>query len=101
MEPGMITSNEPGLYRPGRWGIRIENLVCNQSAGTSEFGEFLEFETLTLCPIDMRCIQVDQLRDDEIAWLNGYHQEVRRRLAPRVTGEGLTWLLRCTQPLVR
>lgn len=98
MQPGMITSNEPGLYRPGRWGIRIENLVCNLSAGTSEFGEFLEFETLTLCPIDTTCIQVDQLRADELAWLNTYHQEVRRRLAPRVTGDGLAWLLRCTQP---
>jgi Xaa-Pro aminopeptidase len=101
MQPGMITSNEPGLYRPGRWGIRIENLVCNQSAGESEFGEFLQFETLTLCPIDTTCIQVDQLRVDELAWLNTYHQEVRRRLAPRVGGDGLAWLLRCTQPLVR
>jgi Xaa-Pro aminopeptidase len=98
MQPGMITSNEPGLYRPGRWGIRIENLVCNKSAGTSEFGEFLEFETLTLCPIDTTCIQVDQLRTDELAWLNSYHQEVRRRLAPRMTGDGLAWLLRRTQP---
>ena len=101
MQPGMITSNEPGLYRPGRWGIRIENLVCNQSAGESEFGEFLEFETLTLCPIDMTCIQVSQLRDDEIAWLNGYHQEVRKRLAPRLEGDGLAWLLRRTEPLGR
>lgn len=101
MQPGMITSNEPGLYRPGRWGIRIENLVCNQSAGESEFGEFLEFETLTLCPIDMTCIQVGQLRDDEIAWLNAYHQEVCRRLAPRLGGDGLAWLLRRTQPLTR
>jgi len=101
MQPGMITSNEPGLYRPGRWGIRIENLVCNQSAGESEFGEFLEFETLTLCPIDMTCIQVGQLRDDEIAWLNAYHQEVRARLEPRLTGDGLAWLLRRTQPLTR
>ena len=101
MQPGMITSNEPGLYRPGRWGIRIENLVCNQSAGESEFGEFLEFETLTLCPIDMTCIQVGQLRDDEIAWLNDYHQEVCRRLAPRLGGDGLVWLLRRTQPLTR
>jgi len=101
MQPGMITSNEPGLYRPGRWGIRIENLVCNQSAGESEFGEFLEFETLTLCPIDMTCIQVSQLRDDEIAWLNAYHQEVCRRLAPRLGGEGLAWLLQRTRPLTR
>ena len=70
MQPGMITSNEPGLYRPGRWGIRIENLVCNQVAGTSEFGEFLQFETLTLCPIDTRCIDAAQMRPDELAWLD-------------------------------
>src|SRR3546814_9328396 len=60
----MITSNEPGLYRPGRWGIRIENLVANVPADTTEFGEFLKFETLTLCPIDTRCIDVS-LRSDE------------------------------------
>ena len=58
MEPGMVTSIEPGLYRPGRWGIRIENLVLNvASSAADEFGEFLEFETLTLCPIDTRCIE--------------------------------------------
>ena len=59
MEPGMITSIEPGVYRPGQWGVRIENLVLNVPAATPEgdtFGEFLEFETLTLCPIDTRCI---------------------------------------------
>lgn len=99
MQPGMITSNEPGLYRPGRWGIRIENLVCNQSAGMSEFGEFLQFETLTLCPIDTRCIQPAQLRQDEIEWLNTYHAEVRRRLQPRVSGAALKWLLQRTEKL--
>ncbi len=99
MQPGMITSNEPGLYRPGRWGIRIENLVCNVSAGTSEFGEFLEFETLTLCPIDTRCIQRAQLRQDEVDWLNAYHAQVRRRLAPKVSGPALAWLLHRTEPM--
>jgi Xaa-Pro aminopeptidase len=99
MQPGMITSNEPGLYRPGRWGIRIENLVCNQVAGTSEFGEFLQFETLTLCPIDARCIDVAQMRPDELAWLDAYHAEVRSRLAPNVSGAALEWLLQRTKPL--
>lgn len=99
MQPGMITSNEPGLYRPGRWGIRIENLVCNVPAGQSEFGEFLEFETLTLCPIDTRCIQTTQLRQDEVDWLNAYHAEVRRRLEPKVSGPALAWLLHRTEPL--
>ena len=100
MQPGMITSNEPGLYRPGRWGIRIENLVCNVPAGQSEFGEFLEFETLTLCPIDTRCIQRAQLRQDEVDWLNAYHAEVRRRLEPKVAGPALAWLLHRTEPLL-
>ena len=100
MQPGMVTSIEPGLYRPGRWGIRIENLVLNvASAAGDEFGEFLEFETLTLCPIDTRCIDFSLLRDDERAWLNAYHAEVRRRLAPRVTGAARDWLEARTQPI--
>ena len=92
MEPGMITSIEPGIYRPGRWGIRIENLVLNTVAGSGEFGEFLEFETLTLCPIDTRCIDTALMRADEIAWLNNYHALVRERLAPHVSGAAADWL---------
>lgn len=92
MEPGMITSNEPGIYRPGQWGVRIENLVLNVAAEQNEFGEFLKFETLTLCPIDTRCIARDMLRADELAWLNDYHAMVRARLAPLVQGEALRWL---------
>ena len=100
MEPGMITSIEPGVYRPGRWGVRIENLVLNVPAATSEeFGEFLEFETLTLCPIDTRCILRSLMRNDEIDWLNGYHATVRERLAPRVSGEALAWLIERTQAI--
>ncbi len=96
MKEGMITSNEPGLYRTGQWGIRIENLVLNQPAFKSEFGDFLRFETLTLCPIDSRCIELELLRDDEREWLNNYHQEVRERLSPRVEGEARDWLLKRT-----
>jgi Xaa-Pro aminopeptidase len=92
MEPGMITSIEPGIYRPGRWGIRIENLVLNDVAETTEFGEFLRFETLTLCPIDTRCLDLALLRADEIAWLNGYHATVRARLSPHVAGAAREWL---------
>jgi Xaa-Pro aminopeptidase len=101
MEPGMITSIEPGVYRPGRWGVRIENLVMNVTAEqvADEFGEFLEFETLTLCPIDTRCIDRALLRDDEVRWLNDYHAVVRARLAPRLAGEALAWLQRRTEPL--
>jgi Xaa-Pro aminopeptidase len=106
MEPGMITSDEPGVYRPGQWGVRIENLLLNVPATTAEngsFGEMLEFETLTLCPIDARCIDTSLLRPDEIAWLNQYHATVRARLAPRLDAESdraaLAWLHQRTQAL--
>ncbi len=106
MEPGMITSDEPGIYRPGQWGVRIENLVLAIPArfegavdGKGEFGEFLEFETLTLCPIDTRCIDLALLRDDERRWLNAYHDTVRTRLSPLVTGATLAWLQERTCPI--
>jgi Xaa-Pro aminopeptidase len=102
MEPGMITSIEPGVYRAGQWGVRIENLVLNVPAATPEgstFAEFLEFETLTLCPIDTRCIDRSLLRADEVDWLNTYHATVRERLAPRVSGDALAWLNARTQAI--
>ena len=99
MEPGMITSIEPGLYRTGQWGIRIENLVLNRAAGEAGFGEFLRFETLTLCPIDTRCLERALLRDDEAAWLNDYHATVRARLAPRLSGPALAWLVLRTEAI--
>lgn len=97
MEPGMITSIEPGIYRPGRWGIRIENLVLNQVVDTTEFGEYLGFETLTLCPIDTRPLVRALLREDEIAWLNAYHAMVRTRLEPHVDGAARDWLIKRTE----
>ncbi len=99
LEPGMITSNEPGLYRPGRWGVRIENLVLTVPAARSELGEFLGFETLTLCPIDVRCIDPALLDARERAWLDAYHAEVRARVGPLVEGAAREWLLRATEPL--
>jgi Xaa-Pro aminopeptidase len=95
MEPGMITSIEPGIYKPERWGIRIENLVLNVPAGDGkpgEFGEFLRFETLTLCPIDTRCLDLSLLQPHEVTWLNGYHAQVRERLLPHVTDSAREWL---------
>jgi Xaa-Pro aminopeptidase len=103
MWPGMITSIEPGLYRPGKWGVRIENLVLNVPAqglqGAGEFGDFLEFETLTLCPIDTRCIDLSLLRADERDWLNAYHQQVRSRLYRHVQGAARAWLEARTAPI--
>lgn len=97
MQVGMITSNEPGLYRPGRWGIRIENLILAVPVQTTEFGDFLGFETLTLCPIDTRCIETTLLSPVERQWLNAYHTQVRERLQPLVQGRALEWLLDRTQ----
>ena len=101
MQPGMITSIEPGVYRPGQWGVRIENLVVNRPDEASDFGDFLRFETLTLCPIDTRALDMSLLDAAEIAWLDAYHDEVRRRLLPRVEGPARDWLEQRTAPLAR
>ncbi|WP_084785102.1 aminopeptidase P family protein [Pseudomonas putida] len=99
MQVGMISSIEPGTYRPGQWGVRIENLVVNREAGKSAFGDFLNFETLTLCPIDTRCLVPELLAREEVDWLNGYHATVRERLAPLLKGDALAWLEARTVPL--
>ncbi|MET3218182.1 MULTISPECIES: aminopeptidase P family protein [unclassified Burkholderia] len=99
MEEGMITSIEPGVYRPGQWGIRIENLVVNRAAGKTEFGDFLAFETLTLCPIDTRCVLIEMLHDEERAWLNTYHAMVRERVGRHLSGDAKAWLDARTQPI--
>lgn len=98
MQAGMISSIEPGTYRPGQWGVRIENLVVNREAGRSAFGDFLQFETLTLCPIDTRCLLPGLLAKEEVEWLNGYHASVRERL-PLLQGDALAWLELRTAPL--
>jgi Xaa-Pro aminopeptidase len=99
MREGMITSNEPGIYRPGKWGVRIENLLLNVAEPKTEFGQFMRFETLTLCPIDTRCIDRTLMREDEIAWLNAYHAEVRERVSPLVSGAAHDWLEARTRAL--
>ena len=101
MREGMITSNEPGLYHQGKYGIRIENLVVNKIKHFEDttYGQFLEFETLTLCPINLTCIVLDLLSHDEKAWLNQYHQTVRERLAPHLEGDVLNWLNKNTQAI--
>lgn len=99
MQVGMISSIEPGTYRPGAWGVRIENLVVNREVGKNAFGDFLAFETLTLCPIDTRCLLPELLGQEEIQWLNAYHATVRERLAPLLQGEALAWLEARTAPI--
>ncbi|TVQ35617.1 MAG: aminopeptidase P family protein [Spirochaetaceae bacterium] len=97
--PGMLTSNEPGLYRPGRYGIRIENLVLTQPAEQNEFGRFLRFETVTLCHIDRRLIEAELLTAAERDWLNAYHQRVFRTLGPQLEQPVKRWLADRTAPL--
>ena len=102
MREGMITSNEPGLYHEGHYGIRIENLVVNQVKETEQqqYGQFLNFETLTLCPIHQASIERDMLTFAEKQWLNEYHEMVRTRLAPHLHGEALDWLIAQTAVIV-
>lgn len=99
LREGMIISNEPGLYHEGQYGIRIENLVANRlKENTSTiYGDFLEFETLTLCPINIDCIDLNLLTTEEKAWLNQYHNTVREKLSPSLTGEVLDWLIHNTR----
>ncbi|MBO1516818.1 aminopeptidase P family protein [Psychrobacter halodurans] len=102
MKAGMISSNEPGLYREGKWGIRIENLVVNTPVANpteSEFGEFLHFETVTYCPIDTRLLDKSLLNQVEIEWLNDYHRQVYAELKDRVAGAALDWLTERTQSI--
>ena len=102
MKAGMISSNEPGLYREGKWGIRIENLVVNTPVANpteSEFGEFLHFETVTYCPIDTRLLDKSLLDQVEVDWLNDYHRQVYAELKDRVAGAALDWLTECTQAI--
>jgi Xaa-Pro aminopeptidase len=99
LQPGMVLSNEPGLYRTDAYGIRIENLILVREDSQTEFGTFYSFETLTLCPIDSALIDTSMLSVREHAWLNKYHQMVYDRLAPHLTTEEATWLKNKTEEI--
>ncbi|MFT3738022.1 MAG: aminopeptidase P family protein [Breznakibacter sp.] len=101
IDAGMITSNEPGLYRTNQYGIRIENLLLVENHCKTEFGAFLKFSTITLCPIDTRPIEAALLTDDELEWLNTYHQTVYKKLEPLLTGQLKTFLANKCRPLER
>jgi len=92
LQPGMMISNEPGMYRTNEYGIRIENLVQVVPAQKTEFGQFLKFETLTLFPIDQDLINFDLLNESEIEWLNSYHQRVYSALSPQLNEYEREWL---------
>lgn len=100
LEPGMITSNEPGLYLTDRYGIRCENLIVTEPACTTEFGDFLKFRTATLFPFDLRLFDVTLMTPQEIDWLNDYHAHVRARLLPYLNQAEAAWLTAKTAPLV-
>jgi Xaa-Pro aminopeptidase len=92
LEPGMIQSNEPALYRTGKYGIRIENLIACKQEEETEYGKFYAFETLTLCPIDTKPIDIDLLTKDERHWLNSYHATVYDKLATLLSEDVREWL---------
>lgn len=99
IKPGMVFSNEPGLYRTGEYGIRTENMMACVEKETTEFGRFLAFETLTLCPIDKTLIISELLSEKEREWLNNYHEKVREELQDLLDDEQLEFLLKYTAPL--
>lgn len=99
LEPGMITSNEPGLYLEGRYGIRCENLIVTEKYETTEFGEFLHFHPMTLFPFDRSLFELEIMTPEEIKWVDDYHRLVRERLTPLLTPEEAAWLAAKTEPL--
>ena len=101
LEPGMIVTDEPGIYKGGRHGIRTENTLLIVPAQETEFGKFYRFEPLTLCPIDKEAIAIDLMTDEELTWLNEYHQLVYHRLYPLLNEEEQAWLKEATNPLNR
>lgn len=101
LQPGMITSNEPGLYLEGRYGIRLENLIVTVPAMETEFGRFYKFDTMTLFPFDTALMQTEIMTDAEIEWVNAYHAEVRRRLTPLLSAEEAAWIEKKTAPISR
>ena len=99
LEPGMITSDEPGLYLEGAYGIRLENLLLCVEQETGDFGTFLGFEPLTMCPFDLDAVEVSALTEEEKRMLNAYHATVRETLAPFFTPEENAWLKEATRKI--
>lgn len=97
--PGMVVTDEPGLYLAGRFGVRIENMLLVKPYKSTEFGDFLQFEPLTLCPIDKEPILVEMLSPEERKWLDDYHMDVRGKLLKHLTFDEREWLEKVTEPL--
>lgn len=99
LEPGMLQSDEPGLYLADRYGIRCENLILCVPDTVTEFGQFLKFEPMTLFPFDLRLFQTEIMTAEEIKWVNDYHARVRQELTPLLTPEEAAWLADKTREL--
>ncbi len=98
LQPGMVVTNEPGIYRTGRWGIRLENMLLVRRDKTSAFGEYLSFETLTLFPFETNCLIPEIMSKQEIQWLNTYHERIYNTLAPLLNASEKRWLKAKTKP---
>lgn len=101
LRAGMTVTNEPGLYLSGKFGVRIENTLLIKDYQTTEFGKFLQMESLTLCPIDLIPVDFSMLQPEEIEWLDTYHRDVFEKLFPYLEGEDLEWLREATRPVDR
>lgn len=101
LRAGMTVTDEPGLYLSGKFGVRIENTLLIKDYQTTEFGKFLQMESLTLCPIDLTPVDFSMLQPEEIEWLDTYHRDVFEKLSPYLEGEDLKWLREATRPVDR
>lgn len=99
LRAGMTVTDEPGLYLSGKFGVRIENTLLIKDYQTTEFGKFLQMESLTLCPIDLSPVDFSMLQTEEIEWLNDYHRDVFEKLSPYLEGDDLEWLKEATRPV--
>lgn len=99
LKKGMLLTDEPGVYKEGKHGIRIENILLIIDRAQTKDGKFYQFKTITYFPIDTAPLLLEKLSQDEISWLNSYHEEVYTKLAPRLTGKHLEWLQRKTRPI--
>ena len=101
LEPGMVTSDEPGLYLEGRYGIRSENLIATVPWKTTEFGDFYRFEVMTLFPFDRNLFETEIMTETEIEWINTYHAKVYDTLAPYLNDAQKAWMRAKTLPITR
>jgi Xaa-Pro aminopeptidase len=98
-EAGTVTSNEPGIYLEGKFGIRLENMMICQNLGAADYGDFCGFETVTLCPLARELIEINMMNKEQIDWLDDYHEKVYITLSQYMNAEEKAWLRKATLPL--